>query len=139
VLSPILTCHSSSENIQLRNHPLPPKNVFSHAYGGNSLLADGSSYARFKNTKAGFIALKIYANIEPVLLAYFDQAQSEKALVAQPRSPLAHPSISNEYLRDFLDRLRPGPEGREGVEKDLFDYLMTATNTEENIRRFRGN
>ncbi|KAM6502623.1 hypothetical protein JOM56_002600 [Amanita muscaria] len=92
-------------------------------------------HARFLAGPGRNSARRICRNMDESMLGYAEILISKKGSVAASRRHLAHPSISNDRLLEFLVRLGLGDAGLEPLQVDMFNFLKLVSNTEENIAR----
>ena len=90
-------------------------------------------HARFRAGLGRNLARRIYRKLDENIVNYVESLRSMKGSVAASRLHLAHPSISNERLLKFLARLGSDNTGLDPLEVEMFDFLKSVSNTEENI------
>ena len=80
------------------------------------------------------VATAAYQSLSQVIHCLIPITIHLKQYVSEERAKLAHPTISQEYLDQFLDNLGANALPLSDLELQLFHYLRMVSNTPANIQ-----
>jgi len=83
------------------------------------------------------VARKAYRSIDVAISQYTPTILIAKKIVAVDRAKIAHPSLSQEHLDDFIENLGGSNPGLLPLQIRLFTFLRTTSISTANIQSAR--
>lgn len=81
------------------------------------------------------IANRIYRTLDETLRMWMEPIMLTKARMGDSREHLAHPPVSDETIKKFLNELGADAPGLDEQQISLFKHLQMNANTTDNVMR----